>query len=222
MTRETRWPTALLWLILAVVVIALVVVIFDPFRPPPSSALAPPSAQPGSSPTTSGTVGAGINGTIPKAPSTDGSPVNPPDTASTSGARVIPGVTPDPRISPGDVLTTDTRQICTPGYTKTVRNVPQELKAEVYREYGINHRQPGEYEVDHVISLELGGSNSIRNLFPQSYRLHPLNAHIKDRLEDRLHALVCNGKIPITQAQQAISRDWIGAYRRYIGPVPTN
>ncbi len=48
-------------------------------------------------------------------------------------------------------------QVCTPGYAKAVRNVPEEEKDEVYAEYGVTHHSPGEYEVDHHVSLELGG-----------------------------------------------------------------
>jgi 5-methylcytosine-specific restriction endonuclease McrA len=50
------------------------------------------------------------------------------------------------------------------GYTKKVRNVPVEMKREVYEEYGVTSHDPGDYEVDHLIPLELGGSNSIKNL----------------------------------------------------------
>jgi hypothetical protein len=140
----------------------------------------------------------------------------------TGTVRVIPGVSPDPRLSPGDVLTTNVSQICTSGYTQTVRNVPSELKKQIYQEYGITSHKPGEYEIDHIISLELGGSNSARNLFPQSFKLHPLNAHVKDELENKLHELICAGKLPIQTAQQEIAHDWITAYQKYVGPLPTN
>jgi len=129
-------------------------------------------------------------------------------------------VVPDPRLSPGDVLTSDTKIICVPGYTKTVRNVPQALKEQVYREYTITGRAPGEYEIDHIISLELGGSNSIRNLFPESFKSQPLNAHVKDTLENKLHDLACSGKITMQEAQQAIASNWTTAYVKYVGPLP--
>jgi hypothetical protein len=126
-------------------------------------------------------------------------------------------LTPDPSLTPGDVLTTDTTILCRPGYAQTVRHVPGSLKAKVYREYGILSHKSGEYEIDHLLSLELGGSNSIKNLWPESYHTRPYNAHVKDKLENALHALVCSGKLPIEQAQHEIATDWIGAYRVYLG-----
>jgi hypothetical protein len=59
-----------------------------------------------------------------------------------------------------------------------------------------------------------GGSNDIANLWPESYRTEPWNAHVKDKLEDKLHALVCAGKMSLPDAQKAIAGDWISAYKR--------
>ncbi len=129
-------------------------------------------------------------------------------------------ILPDPAMTPGDVLTTDATAVCQPGYAKSVRNVPQSVKNQVYRQYGVTSRQPHEYEIDHLISLQLGGSNSIRNLWPQSFVTQPLNAYVKDRVENKLHKLVCAGKLPLEQAQQEIARNWIDAYQKYIGPLP--
>jgi hypothetical protein len=75
----------------------------------------------------------------------------------------------------------------------------------------------GHFEIDHLISLELGGADVAENLWPESYDTTPWNAHTKDKLEDRLHALVCAGKLPIEQAQREIAADWIAAYEKYIG-----
>jgi hypothetical protein len=130
-----------------------------------------------------------------------------------------PGL-PDARLTPGDALPVSADDICTTGYSRQVRSVPSELKQQVYSEYGIASHESGEYEVDHLISLELGGSNSVRNLWPQSYRTTPWNARAKDRLEDRLHRLVCDGKMDLRAAQHAIASDWIAAYRKYVGPDP--
>ena len=137
-----------------------------------------------------------------------------------AGYNLQAPLVPDPKLSPGDVLTSDPKIVCVSGYTKTVRNVPQALKEQVYREYGITSRQSGEYEIDHLISLELGGSNSIRNLFPESFKTMPLNAHVKDALENRLHDLACSGKITLAEAQQAIASNWTAAYVKYLGPLP--
>src|SRR5262249_28241155 len=85
-----------------------------------------------------------------------------------------------------------------------------------YAAYGITSHQPREYEVDHLISLELGGSNSIKNLWPQSYLTQPYNAHVKDVLENKLHKMVCDGTIDLRTAQREIATNWIEAYRKYV------
>lgn len=129
-------------------------------------------------------------------------------------------IKPDPKMTPGETLTADTVLICSPGYAKSVRDVPSSEKRMVYHLYGIDNRDPGEFEVDHLVSLELGGSNSIRNLWPQSFLTHPLNAHVKDVLENKLHDLVCSGRVSIHDAQKDIATDWVSAYEKYVGPLP--
>ena len=92
----------------------------------------------------------------------------------------------------------------------------------IYRAYGITKKQRSggsHFEVDHLISLELGGADVAENLWPQSYETQPWNAHVKDKLEDRLHALVCSGKMPLEQAQRDIAADWIAAYHKYVAPA---
>src|SRR5262245_17456787 len=137
--------------------------------------------------------------------------------ASAAVQRVSPPIMPDPVKTPGDTLAVTKSDICVPGYSKKVRDVPESVKRQVYASYGITSHQPHEYEVDHLISLELGGSNSIKNLWPQSYKTQPYNATVKDKLENKLHALVCSGTIDLQTAQRAIATDWIEAYRKYIG-----
>lgn len=76
---------------------------------------------------------------------------------------------------------------------------------------------PNKYEVDHLISLELGGSNSIKNLWPEPGFPNP-----KDKLENRLHAMVCSGQISLLQAQHDIATNWVQSYRTLVGPAPTS
>lgn len=115
---------------------------------------------------------------------------------------------PDSACSPGAVLTTDIRTICTAGYTKTVRNVSTATKKKVFKEYDIPYSEHSNYEVDHIISLELGGSNDISNLFPESYLIQN-GARVKDSFENYLHKQICNGSITVTEAQKEISTDWL-------------
>src|SRR5947209_1740062 len=78
-------------------------------------------------------------------------------------------ILPDSTKTPGVALEGVTKaDVCTCGYTARVRNVPASIKSQVFSEYGITPK-PGGYEVDHLISLELGGSNDIKNLWPETY-----------------------------------------------------
>jgi 5-methylcytosine-specific restriction endonuclease McrA len=128
-------------------------------------------------------------------------------------AAVEAGSLPDSNLTPGATLDVTKDDICTPGYSKKVRDVPTSVKKQVYQKYNIPYT-PSQYEVDHLISLQLGGSNNVRNLWPESYNIY-WNAHVKDALENRLHAMVCNGTISMQEAQKEISTNWIDAYKKY-------
>ena len=130
-------------------------------------------------------------------------------------------ITPKPNVTPGKADPALTAQvICAKGFTTTtIRNVTEATKNQVYNAYGIqNHAGyctgPEGCEVDHLISLELGGSNDPANLWPQPY-VGQWNAHDKDKLENRLHQLVCAGQVSLQQAQHDISTNWILSYQKY-------
>lgn len=157
-----------------------------------------------------------------------------PDPARTPGA-VNPGVT---RVRIGET-------ICRRRWTRTVRppeRYTEELKRRQIREYGyadprLRGDRLGDYEEDHLIPLELGGAPADpRNLWPEPRRapgvgLQPAvglqppgvtrwlirgwGSRRKDRLEYRLNRLVRSGRLPLAEAQRAIARNWVAAYRKY-------
>lgn len=129
----------------------------------------------------------------------------------TSGCKIINSL-PDPACTPGAIFATTTKaQICTKGYSGTVRDVPVSEKNKVYLEYGIITHVTAEYEADHFISLELGGSNDISNLWPQAASPVP-GFHEKDLVENYLHRQLCSGKISLPEAQLLISSKWVEVY----------
>ena len=131
----------------------------------------------------------------------------------TSGCEAHGGL-PDSACSPGAIFPNATPQvICVYGYTRTVRNVPFSEKDQVYAEYGISHHYPGQYEVDHLVPLELGGSNDIANLWPEAASPTP-GFHEKDQVENYLHDQVCSGAISLKDAQKEIATNWLAVYNR--------
>lgn len=131
---------------------------------------------------------------------------------------------PDPTLTPGAINPEATKDvICVKGYTSgvdkngaKVRNLSEKTKKQIYKAYKIDPKS-GNFEVDHLISLQLGGSNDPKNLWTQSYDSQPYNARMKDGLENTLHALVCKGKVDLSTAQKEVSTNWIEAYKKYVG-----
>lgn len=134
----------------------------------------------------------------------------------------VPGTT-DPRVTQANIDTT----ICVRGHSASVRppvSYTEPLKRKMIARLGYADRRLSHYEFDHVISLELGGSpTDPRNLFPQPHQVvGGWGSYAKDRLEDRLHRLVCAHRLPLADAQRLISTNWVDAYQGLIGPVPNN
>jgi len=131
-------------------------------------------------------------------------------TASDSGPLL-----PEPRLTPGATRPIDVRQVCTPGPPDQMATIPVAVRQQVFHEYGMDQSQPREYEVDHLITPELGGTDDIHNLWPEPYSSTEWNAYVKDQLEDHLRQMVCDGKLDLPTAQRDIATNWISAYRRY-------
>jgi anti-sigma factor RsiW len=130
---------------------------------------------------------------------------------------------PNARFTPGAVVAATQRQVCSD--SEAPADIPQAIKTQVLHLYGIASGQSDAYEVDYLITPELGGATDIHNLWPEPYEHTVWNAHVKDQLEDRLRELVCHGDLDLATAQHDISTDWIAAYRKYFHvdqPVPAS
>jgi hypothetical protein len=134
---------------------------------------------------------------------------------------------PNPQLTPGAInpnvnQSNINQTICVRGWTATVRpdeSYTETLKKQQIRQYGYSDMRLRDYEEDHLIPLELGGSpTSPRNLWPQPR--HPSDgwtAAMKDQLENGLSRMVCRGEIGLDNARSAIASDWRRAYQMYIG-----
>ncbi|HEX7610389.1 MAG TPA: hypothetical protein VF380_06940 [Solirubrobacteraceae bacterium] len=128
---------------------------------------------------------------------------------------------PDPRCTPGSLNAAVTQAtvsstICRSGYTRTIRP-PESVTGAEKRASLAAYGDSGPlraFEYDHLVSLELGGAaNDPRNLWPEP----GATPNPKDGLENRLHAMVCSGRITLAAAQRQIAGNWVASYRNLFG-----
>jgi hypothetical protein len=129
------------------------------------------------------------------------------------------GGLPDPDCTPGAIdpaVTQDHIQetICVAGYTTRVRpptSYTTPLKRTLMIAYGYVAQPALDYELDHLISLELGGApRAVANLWPEAWS-GTSNARQKDVVENALHRQVCNGAVTLADAQRQIATNWLAA-----------
>jgi hypothetical protein len=122
---------------------------------------------------------------------------------------------PNPKLTPGDTIPVTKDDVCGTTHRPLVDPIPIRLKGQVFARYGISTAGPSSYNIDHLIPMKLGGSNSIKNLWPQ-----PLSGEwtyvLKNKLEKQLQKKVCRGELELSKAQQEIATDWVSAYRKYV------
>jgi hypothetical protein len=128
---------------------------------------------------------------------------------------------PDPTCTPGAINPTVTAEVLQdPQFTtKCVRShaTTDAQKATTYQFYGIPHPPNNSgrtqtCELDHLISLELGGADTLDNIWPQcgpdGVQLNERFFKRKDAVENFLAKQVRDGKMSLSDAQQGISSDW--------------
>ena len=114
----------------------------------------------------------------------------------TATTLILPGAT-NPAVTPQTVQQT----ICVSGYSASVRP-PLSFTAPLKRRLLAEQNLPGtvgDYQLDHAISLEVGGSpRSLLNLWMEPVA----RAKRADYWENRWHRRICNGSWGLRYAQR--------------------
>jgi hypothetical protein len=130
-------------------------------------------------------------------------------------------------------------KICSTKWGTDARHVTSRMKQAVIDKYHFEAsscplttykgKRDHRVEIDHLVSRELGGADEVDNLWPECYELVKQDkskqadgAYKKDRLENKLHNLIC-AAIPsdraalLSEYQQKIADDWIALYHDIFG-----
>ena len=93
--------------------------------------------------------------------------------------------------TPGELCTPSNPNFAEYRYRERIpycrRNVSTALKTRVYESYGIPAEERGQYTIDHLIPLSLGGSNSERNLWPEHRAVKATRPRLEQDLFEALH-----------------------------------
>ena len=119
--------------------------------------------------------------------------------------------------TPGAADKVDVKKLCAAGLESSSKPVSGWQRDEALTRYGI---RPESFDgaLERLIPASLGGNNDPANLFP----FHPrgeFTLDAKKELGDKLHQLVCDGKLPLKDAQALFKKDWTKAYKQYMQPL---
>jgi hypothetical protein len=121
----------------------------------------------------------------------------------------LESLVPNPKLTPGRAARTE----------KERRGVTIKLEQKVFARYRLPWARRAEFKIDHLIPSELGGADTVDNLWPQSVRARPYGADRKELLVEVLLEKIRTGRMTLAQAQEEISRDWIDAFIDHLGMV---
>ncbi len=116
---------------------------------------------------------------------------------------------PNPKLTPGRVAAAE----------KDRAGVTMAMEQKVFARYHLPWEWRARYKIDHLIPRELGGADTIDNLWPQKINGRPYGADRKELLTEALVEKVRAGKMNLAQAQEEIRRDWIDAFIDHLGMV---
>lgn len=105
-------------------------------------------------------------------------------------------------------------EVCAADYESTVKPLSPWQIGQAMSRYGRRLDDKG-VQIDHLIPVNLGGTNDPDNLWPQPVQ-RELGPDAKDELEVKLHKMVCGKQLSLKAAQDAIKKDWVKAYKQYV------
>lgn len=127
-------------------------------------------------------------------------------TSTTSRARNPRLVQPNAVLTPGATIADITAEtVCADGYAQSVESVSVQVTDQVFAAYGLIDVNRDEFELDHLVPIELGGSNDIKNLWPEPKLEAGQNGAVdKNAIEAQLRDAVCAHHLKLPDAQAAV------------------
>ncbi|MEY2502538.1 MAG: hypothetical protein QOI07_2872 [Verrucomicrobiota bacterium] len=116
---------------------------------------------------------------------------------------------PNPKLTPGRVANRD----------KDRAGVTLAMEQKVFARYRLPWASRPAFKIDHLIPVELGGADTVDNLWPQSLRARPYGAERKELLAEVFRLKIAHGQMTLAQAQEQIGKDWIDAFIEHVGMV---
>jgi hypothetical protein len=129
---------------------------------------------------------------------------------------------PDTHLTPGAVdpavtQVTIARTICKIGYGRSAGKVSTATRNRIYLAYHVKHADRSTFAIEHLVPLKLGGTNAIKNLWPEPKD----EAKKNEVLHASLWASVCIFRsMGLARAQELLQSAWTTPPAPPIGSVP--
>jgi hypothetical protein len=116
--------------------------------------------------------------------------------------------------TPGAKSNVSETEVCAADFASSQKPVSPWQIGQALSRYG-KRLDDKSVQIDHLIPVSLGGTNDPDNLWPQPVQ-REWGPQTKDELEAKLLKMVCDKKISLKAAQDAIKKDWVKAYKQYV------
>lgn len=118
---------------------------------------------------------------------------------------------PNRALTPGAIASRDIRVVCDPFYTDRHGRIGPRLALAVFDRYGVHAQQRAAYEIVHLIAAELGGADTVENLYPVRKAMLTKDssaADAKTHVDRLLRTRVCSGEMQLDEAQRREVAGW--------------